>query len=482
MAGNKIDIVKKHLQAIIGKAKGKNCTMTRTRRIAIVCQPWDNVASQSDNSIVVIAYQLARCLSPDWHVTMYGRRGPGQKSWEIDNESIEFKRFKVFYRPHLIIERLLSVIACYRKRRINYLLSILYHPFYALRVALSIRASKCDVVLVHTFLQFASVIKLFNPSVTICLSMHCEWLSQFAAAAIERRLRAIDLIIGCSDYITERIKTRFPIIAARCYTVHDGVDTDRFCPAPDVPVPNAEPARLLYVGRVTPEKGIHVLIEAFKILAESRPTLQLDLVGTVHTQRYLYLAPDPDDRATASLEKFYGERLSEMVRRQLVLGEQSYALDLAVETAGDERIVFHGSVPQTETIRFYRHATVLVFPSVWNEPSGLPTFESQACGLPVVSTYSGGIPEYVEDGRTGILVRRGDAKELAAAISRVIDDPATARAMGKAGRQRVLERFTWELSARRLADLIESASGAPGSKRDLPGAAPTGLAAQPRTL
>ena len=315
----------------------------------------------------------------------------------------------------------------------------------------------------HNFLQFASIIKLFNPSVKICLSMHCEWLTQFATPASECRLRKVDLIIGCSNYITEKISTRFPAVAGRCHTVYDGVDTDRFCPASDVPALNGGPARLLYVGRLSPEKGVHVLIQAFKILAENRPTLQLDLVGGAYTQRYLYLAPDPNDQAIASLEPFYGKQLSDMVRRQLILRGRSYAVDLAAEAAGDERIVFHDPVPQTETIDFYRRATVLVFPSVWNEPSGLPTFESQACGLPVVSTYSGGIPEYVEDRRTGILVARGDAKELAMAISRVIDDPALARAMGEAGRQRVLERFTWKASAQHLADLIESVLERPTS-------------------
>jgi glycosyltransferase involved in cell wall biosynthesis len=106
-----------------------------------------------------------------------------------------------------------------------------------------------------------------------------------------------------------------------------------------------------------------------------------------------------------------------------------------------------------------------VYPSVWNEPAGLPTFESQACGLPVVSTHSGGIPEYVEDGRTGILVARGDAEELALAIGQLIDNPARAASMGKAGRQRVVERFTWEASARRLADLIESVTSGSSPRR-----------------
>jgi glycosyltransferase involved in cell wall biosynthesis len=102
-----------------------------------------------------------------------------------------------------------------------------------------------------------------------------------------------------------------------------------------------------------------------------------------------------------------------------------------------------------------------VFPSVWNEPSGLPTFEAQACGTPVVLTFSGGIREYILHGQTGILVARGEAEELATAISRVLDNPALARAMTEAGRQRTVECFSWDVVSRRLADLLESVSPAP---------------------
>jgi glycosyltransferase involved in cell wall biosynthesis len=438
----------------------------RVRRIAIVCQPWDYVTSESDNSIVTVSYQLARCFARDWHVTIYGRRKSGQESEEIDAETIEFKGLKIRHRPQEITERLLGVLACYRRHRINYILSIWYHLFYAVRVAFSIRASKCDVVLVHNFLQFASVIKLFNPSATICVQMHCEWLRQFATAASERRLRKVDLIIGVSDYITEGTRVRYPAIAERCHTVYNGVDTNRFCPSPAVQVQSDGTQHLLFVARVSPEKGVHVLIQAFKILAEDRPMLRLDIVGGAYTQAYLHLAPDPDDRTMASLERFYGIRLSEMVRRQLILKGQAYWDDLTTEAAGDDRIVFHGVIPHAETIALYRRAAVMVLPSVWNEPSPLPTYEAAACGCPVVSTLSGGIPEIVEHGRTGILVARGDAEELALAIGQVIDNPSLARAMGEAGRQRVLERFTWEATTRRLADLIESVSTAPrGQKR-----------------
>jgi glycosyltransferase involved in cell wall biosynthesis len=437
-------------------------------RIAIVCQPWDHVASESNNSIVTVSYQLARRLAQEWHVTIYGRRKSGQESHEIDSENIEFKHLTIRHRPQAIIERLFSILACYRRRPINYMLSPWYHLFYAARVALSIKASKCDAVLVHNFLQFASVIKLFNPSTTICLQMHCEWLRQFATAANERRLRKVDLIIGVSDYIAEGTRIRFPAIAERCHTVYNGVDTERFCPPPDVPVQSDGTQHVLFVARLSPEKGVHVLIRAFSLLRESHPLLRLDVVGGASTQPYLYLAPDPDDPAMASLEPFYGKRLSEMVRRQFVLKGQAYLNDVVAEAAGDTRIVFHGAIPHAETIALYRQASVMVLPSVWNEPSPLPTYEAAACGLPIVATRSGGIPEIVEHGRTGILVARGDAEALARAIGQALDNPALARAMGEAGRQRMLERFTWEASSRRLADLIESVSGARGTRSNNP--------------
>ena len=262
------------------------------------------------------------------------------------------------------------------------------------------------------------------------------------------------MIIGCSDYITETIRARFPVIAARCHTVYNGVDTDRFCPITDFSLRKSGTERLLYVGRLSPEKGVHVLIQAFKILAESRPGLRLDLVGASNACTIFISLPTCRSERTQVWRRF-SDRISDMVWRQLVLRAELSGRPRA-EAAGDDRIYFHGGVLQTDTIDFYRRAAALVFPSVWNEPAGLPTIEAQACGTPVVSTYSGGIPEYVSHGQTGILVARGEARELAMAISRVLDNPALARAMGEAGRQRAVERFSWEVSSRRLADLLES--------------------------
>jgi len=430
-----------------------------SRRIAIVGEPWDIIGPDVGTAASIVACELARRLARNWRVTIYGRRQRGQKRSEIGLQTVEFKRLAVFRKHQKIMEVILGILACWTKRNLgSYVFSYFYHSFYFLRVALSIRISKTDVVLVVNLVQGAAIIKFFNPSAKVCLRMACGWLSQFATASTERRLRTVDLIIGNSDYTIKKIRARFPEIAARCHTVRHGVDAVRFCPLPGASPQTDDSQRLLFLGRVSPEKGAHVLIQAFRILAESRPALHLDIVGyTGGILPYIYLS-DMDDRGIGNLQQFYGKGLSDMVRRQLIFRGRSYIEDLAAQVGEDRRIVFHGAVSQTETIGFYRHAAMLVYPSECNEPAGIATIEAAACGLPVISTNGGGIPEYVEDGRTGLLTAHGDAQELTRAIGRILDDPALARAMGEAGRQRVLERFTWDASARRVAELIEGLS------------------------
>ena len=89
-------------------------------------------------------------------------------------------------------------------------------------------------------------------------------------------------------------------------------------------------------------------------------------------------------------------------------------------------------------------ADAFVCPSRWAEAAGLVNIEAQACGLPVLASRIGGIPEYVMDGRTGVLFPPGDAEELAAAVRRLLDDPERFREMGReareSGRRAVLRR------------------------------------------
>jgi glycosyltransferase involved in cell wall biosynthesis len=87
------------------------------------------------------------------------------------------------------------------------------------------------------------------------------------------------------------------------------------------------------------------------------------------------------------------------------------------------------------------------------EGFGLPAAEAMACGMPVIATSAGALAEVVADGETGVIVRPGDERALAAAMASLLADRERCRAMGAAGRERVVERFTWQRNARELEAL-----------------------------
>jgi glycosyltransferase involved in cell wall biosynthesis len=107
-------------------------------------------------------------------------------------------------------------------------------------------------------------------------------------------------------------------------------------------------------------------------------------------------------------------------------------------------VSFTGSVPHRQLISFYKDADVFVFPSVWNEPFGMPIVEAMAAGVPVVSTRGGGIPEIVVDGKTGLLVERGDASALAEAILRLLSNENLREAIIRDAHERAVELLSWE--------------------------------------
>ncbi len=114
-------------------------------------------------------------------------------------------------------------------------------------------------------------------------------------------------------------------------------------------------------------------------------------------------------------------------------------------------------LPRPDVVQLLSHATVFVCPSVY-EPFGLINVEAMACGLPVVATAVGGIPEIVVEGVTGFLVpvpegEVGLGKALAERVLAVAADPERAAEMGRQGRQRVLDQFTWSAIAGRTAAL-----------------------------
>jgi glycosyltransferase involved in cell wall biosynthesis len=177
--------------------------------------------------------------------------------------------------------------------------------------------------------------------------------------------------------------------------------------------------RLLFVGRLTAQKGIGPLIEA---LARMRHTVSLDVVGDGP------LATD--------------------------LAERVHALGLG------DRVRWLGQLPQPALVDLYRRAAALVVPST-DEGLGLVAVEAQLCETPVVAYESGGLTDTVQHDRTGLLVPPGDVGALAAALDALLDRPDRGADLGRAGRMVALAGFAPESAARRYAGIYRSVVGTP---------------------
>jgi teichuronic acid biosynthesis glycosyltransferase TuaC len=177
---------------------------------------------------------------------------------------------------------------------------------------------------------------------------------------------------------------------------------------------DSEAKVLIFVGNLIKAKGVFELLSSFTKLASSRPNLYLIMVGTG--------------------------------------SEQKKIENLIASATLDKRILLTGKVPHSEVSSLLSAADIFVFPT-HNE--GLPNalLEAMACGLPIVATRAGGIPEVVTDRKSGILINPQDCNSLSNTIEYLLDHEAVARQMGAAGKQYVEANFSWEHNARETIEI-----------------------------
>jgi len=190
------------------------------------------------------------------------------------------------------------------------------------------------------------------------------------------------------------------------------VNVDLFSPGAGARAPD----RFLFVGRLNTQKGISLLLEA---LAATKSGASLDVVG------------DGGDRAA--------------------LESSARSLGLA------DRVRWHGALSQEQLVPLYRAATSVVIPSE-GEGLGLVAVEAQLCEAPVIAFRSGGLPDVVEDGRTGLFSPPGDVRALAAAMDALIARADRGASLGIAGRTAALARYSPGGVARHYASIYEGAA------------------------
>jgi glycogen synthase len=304
-----------------------------------------------------------------------------------------------------------------------------------LSIALAMARDPVDADVAHAHTWYADMAGLWIRTlhrIPLCVTLHSmeplrPWKADqlgsgyLLSSWIEKTaVEAADRVIAVSQRMRDDILAHFEVEPDRVVVIHNGIDPDQFrrTEARDVLARRGvrEPY-VLFVGRITDQKGIFHLLEAAPKLPAG---VQVVLCAS---------APD-----TPEIEA----RLRRAVPEH-------------------PNVVWIGEmVPVPEVVQLYSHAAVFVCPSVY-EPFGLINLEAMACETPVVASAVGGILEVVEDGHTGVLVQPGRPDDLAAAIRRLLEDPARGRAMGHAGRARVEAQFSWASVAARTRDVYADA-------------------------
>ncbi|MGC4896222.1 glycogen synthase [Micromonospora sp. DT31] len=250
-----------------------------------------------------------------------------------------------------------------------------------------------------------------------------------------------DAIIAVSEGMRRDVLTAYPAVHPdRVRVVYNGIDTAQYAPDRKTDVLDrlgVDPDRpsVVYVGRITRQKGLPYLLRA----ARELPT---------DTQLVL-LAGAPDTPEIAA-------------------EVEGLVADLRANRSG---VVWVAEMlPKHEVIQVLTHATVFACPSVY-EPMGIVNLEAMACETAVVATATGGIPEVVADGETGLLVpieQAGDGSgtpldperfvaDLAGRINELLADPQRIATFGAAGRRRAVEHFSWDAIAHRTIEVYRSA-------------------------
>jgi spore coat protein SA len=398
-------------------------------KLAFVTQPWA-VALPPSESVAVGTKAIAEGLAGDHEPVIWSPPPPGSDTREARLNGVEYRfvHGRGDYRAQRLLERLRPLFPARRPPFTSYL----HYPSYNFQVALALRREQPDAIRISNFSKLVPLFRRACPSARIVLSMHCEWLNQLDRRLVSRQLRGADVIVGVSEFITERIRAAYPEHASRCMTVHNGADVETIVPRPEGQ--GSGTVRLLTAGRISPEKGTHVLLEAFARVAARRPEVELRVVGKEGLPSREMLVEIESDPRVLELEPLYRPGYLERIQA-------------ALPSEIRPRVHFEPWVAHHELPARYAAADAFVFPSIWAEPFGIPVAEAMAAGLPVVATRVGGIPEIVADGETGLLVSPGDPDSLAEALERIVADAALRADFGRAGRRRAVEHFSWGRAA-----------------------------------
>ena len=422
-------------------------------KVAIINQPWSYVHPpvRAADSIALWSDEIAhRLVRQGCKVAFYSRICKGEPLIGM-HQGVVYRRQSVSFDRWLRGGLALFDERGWKSPRKPFFASRWYYCQFIRGIIADLQKNPPDIVHIHNFSQFVPMIRRALPRCRIVLHMHAEWLAKLDRDLIAPRLLDSDSILFCSNYFAQQARAAWPQYARRFHVVYNGVTLSEFEPLETWPKLDPITKRILFVSRLSPDKGVHILVEAFNRIVRRFPQVELKIVGPWAMIPKSFCIAYSHEGMIRDLRAFYTrEPYVDLLRR------------LMTEEAR-RRIEITGVISREELIRMYHSADVLVLPSIYPEGFGIPIVEAAACRVPAVVTRRGGMPEVVEDGKTGIICDAANADSLAEAVLRLLADEPLRRSMGRAAFERTERLFTWERLTGSVLERYHEALGQPAS-------------------
>lgn len=403
-------------------------------KVAFLSQHFDVVLPPGQGSVGLWTYEVAHRLGEDCHTTIIARRPRRQPlPLEIDGARLDF----------------LSCAPSGWWRMASHAWGrafpnskpLFVQNFYALDFFLQatrrIRRLAPDVVHLQNCPQYTPAVRRAVPDAAIILHMHCDWLAQLDPKAMALCVAAADLVVGCSKHVVAAAQARFAETGVRFAILPNGAPVEPLCRESD----QRTPGKVIFVGRVSPEKGIHTLLQAWPKVMAAHPHANLEILGPPEETPREFLVDLSNDSDVLDLARFYSGG-------KAFRGSYDAALRELIPSQLAHTVTFMGHKPHNVVIERLANSVLLVNPSL-SESFGMSLVEALATGTPVVATRAGGMPEIIEATRGGVLVEKNDPDALARKIIELLASPEASAELGRRGAQRVSELYAWPRIAER---------------------------------
>lgn len=407
------------------------------RTIAFISQVFCQVAPPRQNSTGIWTYEVATRLAPRHRPIIFAKKtkqGPARAQYDgVDFEFIPGLPHGAWRKAADFWQRF--------HRSDNPLVAQSFFAYeYIRQIALRLRAVKPDIIHVQNFPSHVPLLRRSVPNAAIILHMHCDWLLEFDRALMAKAIAAADLVVGCSAHVVNGAKAAFPDLDVPFAVLPNGSPVDLIASKKG----QREKALVLFVGRLSAEKGLHNLITAWPKVIAAHPDARLDLVGPAADTPREMLIDLSSDPAVQALSRYYagGAQYAGKYREAL---RQMLSPNIA------QTVNIVGPEPYESVVERYAKASLLVNPSL-SESFGMSLVESMAAGTPVVATRVGGMTEIVDGTGGGLLVEKDDPSALADAIIRLLDGTSLACELGSRGAAEVAKRYAWDA----IADMTEA--------------------------